>query len=402
LITETIRLLQFVPEGLPNHRADVTVLFGKYLPRHGVICDIVGRATEQPLPEQGFASVRRPAMFASRAKRELSFFWLSVRALFQAKRANCDVIQVRDMVVLGMIGLLVARIRGLPFIYWMSFLMSEGRIERARSELAGQFSLRYLLVLFKGLVERWLLYRCLAPRCDHLFVQSQWMKRQLQAQGLDPVKMSPVPMGVDGELLGSLPKPRRPAGWEVGPLIGYLGTLDRSRQLEHVVDALHLVRQRHPAARLILIGASPTPSDVDKLLSHAAALGLGDAVKVTGWLPSADAWSLLAGTDLAVSYVPRGALYDISSPTKLLEYMALQLPCVANDNPDQADVLTRSSAGWLTASNGAAMAEAMIAILDDPAAAIERASRGPAFIDTYRSYRVIAAELAGQYRAVIE
>jgi glycosyltransferase involved in cell wall biosynthesis len=400
LINQTIRILQFVPEGLPNHRADVTVLFGKYLPRHGVTCDIVGRATKEPLKEQGFASVQRPPMHGSRLRQELSFSWLGIRRLFQARRDTCDVIQVRDMVFLAVIGLLISRLRGIPLVYWMSFLMWEGRIDRARTELARRPSLRYRLLLLKGLVERWLLYSVVAPRCDHLFVQSQWMKNELARQGVDPAKMSPVPMGVDTELLGTQPQPRRPVGWEEGPLIGYLGTLDQSRQLEQVVDALHLVRQRYPAARLLLVGDSPTRSDVDKLLAYAASLGLGDAVKVTGWLPSAEAWSLIAGTDLAVSYVPRGSLYDISSPTKLLEYMALNLPCVANDNPDQADVLTRSGAGWLTASSGTAMGEAMIAILDDPAAAAGRAGCGLAFIDAHRSYRVIAAELAGQYRAI--
>ncbi len=30
-----ISLLQLVPEPLPTFRADVAVLFGKYLPRHG-------------------------------------------------------------------------------------------------------------------------------------------------------------------------------------------------------------------------------------------------------------------------------------------------------------------------------------------------------------------------------
>ena len=401
LKNQTTRLLQLVPEALPNHRADVTTLFGKYLPRNGVICDMVGRASREPLREEGFASVRRPPLYSTRLKRELSYLWLCLRTLLGASRRNCDVIQVRDMVVVGLIGLVVARLRGLPFVYWVSVLMSEGRVNRARTELARKPSLRYRLVLLAGLTERWLLNRIIARRCDHLFVQSIWMKAHFEKLGIDPLKMSPVPMGVDTELLGTPPQPQRPEGWESGPLVGYLGTLDQSRQLEHVVDAMALVRQRHPEARLLLVGDSPTRSDVDKLLAHAASLGLADAVRVTGWLPSAQAWALLAGTDVAVSYVPRGDLYDISSPTKLLEYMALQLPSVANDNPDQADVLTRSGAGWLTESNGHAMGVALQAVLDDREEAAARGRKGLPFIDSQRSYRRIAAELAEQYRAVV-
>jgi hypothetical protein len=42
--TETMKILQLVPEQLPTHRPDVTTLFGRSLPAHGVICDIVAKA----------------------------------------------------------------------------------------------------------------------------------------------------------------------------------------------------------------------------------------------------------------------------------------------------------------------------------------------------------------------
>ena len=43
----TLKILQLVPESLPTFRPDVAVLFGKYLPRHGVSCDIVGMPSQQ-------------------------------------------------------------------------------------------------------------------------------------------------------------------------------------------------------------------------------------------------------------------------------------------------------------------------------------------------------------------
>lgn len=403
-----LKILQFVPESLPTFRADVAVLFGKYLPRHGVECDIVGMpsadapaAQPQPQPAQGFRSVRSGRFRHNRIARELAFQWTCMRALLAATRANCDAIQVRDMVPTGLMALLVARLKGIPFYYWVSFLISEGRIERARSSLAQRRTLRARLVLCKGLVERWLLYRVVLPRADHVFVQSDAMLELMRGHGIAAQRMSAVPMGVDTEVLGQQSIVAcRPAGWENVPLLGYLGTLDQSRQLERLLDALLIVRQQVPDACLLLIGASDTPSDVDELLAYARRAGLDDAVRVTGWLPSSQAWPLLAGTDAALSYFPRGTIGDVCSPTKLLEYLALCLPAVGNDNPDQVRVLSDSQAGWLTASTPAAMAMAMTAILRDVPAARARAQAGAPYIEAQRSYRVLSAELAQRYRSL--
>lgn len=395
------RILQLVPEPLPSFRADVATLFGKYLPRHEVGCDIVGKAGQGEAEGQGFLSMRRPPKHARRWRNELAFAWLCVRTAFTVPKAECDIIQVRDMVSIGLATLMVARLRGMRFAYWVSFLMSEGRIERARRELARRFSLHYTLVLWKGLAERAVLYRIVLKNADHVFVQSEAMLERMAARGIAREKMTAVPMGVDTEKFGAAAiSPRRLPGWEGAPVLAYLGTLDSSRHLDKVLDTLAILRRRYPAVRLLLIGDSPTPSDVAKLREHAEGLGLLDAIHITGWLVADDALPLLAGADAAISYIPRGELFDISSPTKLLEYLALAMPCVGNDTPDQVRVLSSSNAGWLTGSTPQDMAEGVAAIFDNPAAARARASAGPGFIEENRSYRVLAEQVARRYRAL--
>ena len=122
-----LKILQFVPETLPTFRADVSVLFGKYLPRHQVLCDVVGKASPDAPDLQGFRSVRRPAYQRSRVRRELAYLWLSLKTLLEAKRGECDAIQVRDMVPLGWLAMLIARRKGIPFYYWVSYLMSSSQ-----------------------------------------------------------------------------------------------------------------------------------------------------------------------------------------------------------------------------------------------------------------------------------
>ncbi|PJC96751.1 hypothetical protein GQ37_020875 [Janthinobacterium sp. BJB1] len=393
------RLLQLVPEPLPTFRVDVAALFGKYLPQHGVICDIVGRAGKGELVDGAYRTQARPAEYSCRLRQEWAFFKLCLGRVLAASKEQCDLIQVRDMVSIGLLTMLVARCKGIRFTYWVSFLMSEGRIARARSAIAAGGGKRYYLVLLKGLVERFLLYKVVLKRADHVFVQSEAMKQLMVERGIAIDKITAVPMGVDVEVLHAAAiAPRRLAGWEGVPVLAYLGTLDSSRELTMLLDALLLLRTHQPAARLLFIGDSPTASDVPALIAHAARLGIADAVHVTGWLPSLQALALLCGADVALSYVPRGALFDYSSPTKLLEYLALGMPCVGNDSPDQENVLRASGAGRLSASTAEAMAEQIGIILADLPAARLLAATGPAFIDEQRSYRVLARRLASVYR----
>ena len=43
---EPVRLLYLTAEQWPTFRADLVALFGKYLPRHGVVCDLATERAE--------------------------------------------------------------------------------------------------------------------------------------------------------------------------------------------------------------------------------------------------------------------------------------------------------------------------------------------------------------------
>lgn len=397
-----LNLLQLVPESLPTFRADVAVLFGKYLPRYGVQCHIVGMPGIEEVNQQDFASVRRPDSVGGRWRQEFSYLMLCLRTLLGTRKQSCDLIQVRDMVSIGLLALLIARLKGIPFIYWISYLMTEDRIERGRAAINAGAGFRFRLVLLKGFIERAILYRIILPGANHVFVQSDAMKALIAAKGFQPEKLTAVPMGVDTETLlpNSISK-QRLSGWKGVPVIAYLGTLDPFRRLHTVVDALVAVRKEHPQARLLFIGDAPSPGGADELLAYAERMGLKDAVHVTGWLPSTEAWALLTGADVAISFFPRSEILDTNSPTKLLEYMALGLPCVGNDNPDQAQVLSNSDVGWLTDSTAEALAQALSEVLADPEAACQRAASGPAYIDATRSYRLLASMVAERYQLIV-
>jgi glycosyltransferase involved in cell wall biosynthesis len=404
---EKLTILQLVPEPLPTHRPDLADLFGTFLPRQGIDCHIVGHAG-RPDDKQANAGYRREARacagmpWAPRPLREAGYLLLVLKELFNARRHGADLIQVRDMATLGLLAWMVARLSGLKFAWWMSFPMSEDRIARAAQLHARGRWFRALLLQAKGRGERWLLYRFLLPRADHVFVQSRAMLEMVSAQGVPAALMTPVPMCVDcDQLFPGAFTGKRPPGWEDCPLFVYHGTLDAARDPASMVRALAILRERHPEARLLLVGDASTEADRLALQQVIEAEGQQHAVQVTGWLARAQAAQYLVGADVCLSWCPRSPVLDVGTPTKLIECLALGLPVIANDHPDQLEILHASQAGRLCATDAQSLAEAMQEALVSPAAARERARRGPGWVREERNYARLAGRLAQRYRMLV-
>lgn len=398
-----MRILFITYEPWPTHRPDVVTLFGKYLPRRGIRTDLVAEAAEcGQRPETAWEggrliSVERPRR---RPAQHLAKLWLNLKSAFSASRTQYDCIQVRDMSLSALAGLVAARLRGLKFVYWLSFLQSEGHIGRARARGPGA-GLKYWYPLFEGLIGRFIVYKLVLPRADHVFVQSEQMRTWLAAKGVPASRMSAVPMGVDLEDSDAIPLtlPDNPALQGRRTLI-YLGTQDRVRQIEVLVDMLARVKAHVPDVVLIMVGDTDDQEYRAWLRAEAARLGVEQNIVWTGWISRSEAWKYVRAAEIGLSPVPRGELFDVSSPTKAVEYMALGIPVVGNDNPDQKQVIDESGAGISTTLSGEQFADAVVKLLSDDALRQAMGARGPGYVRSCRSYAQLASELTGIYEEV--
>lgn len=400
-------LLFICHESWPTFRPDVAVLFGKYLPRFGVTCDIVTETDTAGLLAAGPPAVweaGRTILCRSSARRGWQYLiktFHNVRALVRCDPNNYDAIQVRDMPVAALFGLLMAAVKGLPFFYWMSFPQSEGQIARARARGPGA-GLRYWFPLIQGLVGQWLLYSIVLPRATHIFAQSDQMLRDLSAKGLSPAKMSAVPMGVDLER--AAPDTIAPsddvrlAGKRV---LIHLGSLDRSRKIEMLFEMVKLVHQQEKDVLLVLAGGVDDVEHSRWLQQEAVRLGVADLIVWTGWLPVTSAWRYLRAAEIGLSPIPRGVLLDCASPTKLIEYLAFGLPAIVNDNPDQRQVVLDGECGACVPWHAAAFSDAALAMFADPARRQSMGSKGRAFVVRQRGYDSIARALGNTYARLL-
>lgn len=391
-----LRILFAIAEQYPTHRADVNALFGKYLRQQGIHTDLLTvHAPDGPLPGWPAGKLLTVRGKSGRLGKHLGTMRHDLRLLRLARRGY-DALQVRDKAFGALVGLIAARAAGIPFYYWMSFPTAEAWTVFARDRGLSVGVLRWLLARLRGALMHVLLYRVVLPRADHVFVQSERMRDNLVRKGIAGRRMTPVPMGFDGAgAAGRMAGPKAPPFER--PTFVYLGTLDRVRAPEVMIEAVDIVRRQAPNVKLLLVGDADEESDRVWLRSLIRERGLAGHVELTGWLPMAEGWALAARCLAGLSPVPRGELFDVGSPTKAVEYFGLGLPVIANDQPDQALVLA-GAGGSCVALSAHAFAERMLEVIACEDKYRQQGQAGRRWVRAMRNYEVLAATVAAVYR----
>lgn len=240
------------------------------------------------------------------------------------------------------------------------------------------------------------------PAAEHIFVQSEQMRRDVAAEGIPLEKMTAVPMGIK---LDALVAPAAGRSRQVIPLgercFLYLGTLIKLRRLDFLIRVLALVRQHVPDAKLYLVGRGDDSSDEQLLIAEARRLDVQDAVVFTGQLSWHEALRYVQEADVCVSPFYPIPILNSTSPTKLVEYMAMGKVAVANDHPEQRLMIEGSRAGICVAYDESAFADAIIKLLKDPDLAKEMGARGPEYVEQHRKYSIIADLVEREYLRIV-
>jgi len=386
----------------PPFRVDVAVLFGEVLSGRGHKIDWImqseGRCEKSyhVVWSGGNAWIGRTDLGETRLKRmrkHLFNILHSLRMFSLAYRNSYDFIQVKDQFISGILGLIAARLNDIPFYFWLSYPFPEAALYGARQGTA-RYQYFYWI---KGVVFKVLLYRLILPYSDHVFVQSEQMKKDISEKGIPEEKMTIVPMGIDEKLFSE-----RESAVQVDLNLGkdsivYLGTLIRARRIDFLVRVLKIVRKTRPQARLILVGKGEDQEDIDILEREAERLGVREALVITGFMPQKQALEYVEAADVCVSPFYPTPILNSTSPTKVVEYMALGKPVVANDHPEQRVVIEESGGGICVPYDESAFANAVVSILGDREAALRMGELGKQYVFSYRSYKKIADIVENRY-----
>lgn len=389
-------MLFFPAEAFPTDRVRINLLFGRELLGRGHSIDLVMQAQDSTTaPGRHDWSGRSVWVgptdsrsgFVYRLKKHVLGLCHDLRWLWRARADDYDCILVSDKYLLASIACVVARIRGIKFFFWLTFAFHKSHVLLGREGIA-----RYPIVsVARGHLNRVVLHRWIVPLSDHVFVQSRHMADDFRRHGADPARITPVVTGIEvGEMLPVVGRQRHS---RTGPItIGYLGTLARERRLEVLVDTLAELKRQGLVARLLLVGDGDA-EDRSAIEQRAEVLGVRGQIEMTGFMPRTQALERVGTADIGVSPIHPSPIFDGASPTKLVEYLALGLPVIANRHPDQSEVLRESRAGLCVPWGVRHFARAVRWLArrsDEELLAIGH--RGREWVETHRSYSIIADE----------
>lgn len=393
-------------EKYPTFRVDLTELFSRELVSKGFSIDWHMQAFEQSdshiiiLNDNERVYVGATKESDSLYTKIINHFY-SLRhdlKLYKLVKNNAyDFVQVRDKPFAALIGMLAARRENIPFYYWMSFPYPEADLFKSIDK--DIYIPLYLRMFYRarGLFTDWLLYKVVLPRSNHIFVQSDQMEKDVINKGVKSDFITPVPMGISLYQLDNIELPEITEDKISGriPLI-YVGTLVRVRRMDFLIEMIKLVRERIPKAILLLVGDA-SDSDMNFLKESSERLGVKDHVVFTGFVPMDKAWAYIKVSEVCLSPFRPSPILNSTTPTKVVEYLALGKPVVANTHPDQSKVLNESKAGYAVDYTPAAFADAVVKIIQNPDIARDMGIKGKEYVINERSYDVLSNQLVSKY-----
>lgn len=219
---------------------------------------------------------------------------------------------------------------------------------------------------------------------------SEHIRVQAIAHGFPASKLRTLPIGVDLNLFA--PDPLRSRAHD--PIVLFVGRLVEKKGCDHLIRAMALVQQRHPTAKLLIVGDGPLldtlRAQARSTLRHCTFLGPQPSSVVRDLMHRA---RVLAATSIVAASGDTEGL-----PIVLCEAQAIGLPVAAFEGPGVSEAVAAGETALLSPSGDhAALAASISAILDDPALAARLAAQGRSRAETLFNLAAQTARLENIY-----
>ncbi len=249
-----------------------------------------------------------------------------------------DVIHAHSPALCGGGAMRSARTLGVPFVYEIRAFWEDAAV----GNLSGtEGSLKYRLT--RGLETQ------IAQGADAVFTICNGLREDLIERGIPGGKIGVMPNGVDLTLFGEPCARDEALASELGldrgaPVIGYIGSFYDYEGVDDLIQAMPILRQLNPDARLLLVGAG----NMDQAWrAAAAALPEPEAVIFTGRVPHDEVERYYSLIDVLAYPRKASRLTDLVTPLKPLEAMAQQRLVAASNVGGHRELITHGQTGVL-------------------------------------------------------
>lgn len=251
---------------------------------------------------------------------------------------------------------------------------------------------------YRSRLARWLA-RYTLRRADLVTADSEDLRRQAIFLGANPAKTHLVQWGVDLALFnpGDASPLRAELGIGEGPVVLSPRAVKPIYNLDTIVSAIPRVRAAIPPVIFVLRDYGTDAGYKAKIQALIGEFGVADAVR---WLGRIEPWERNADTYRMASVAVSVPDSD-GTPVSVLEAMACGLPVIAGDLPSLREWITPGENGLLVPVRDArALADAILALLNDPARRAVFAQRGLETVRQRASHQIEMEKMEALYASL--
>src|SRR5213080_4782683 len=184
---------------------------------------------------------------------------------------------------------------------------------------------------------------------------------------------------------------RRKHGLEGGPWLLTVARLDFHKGIDTVIRALPAIRAAVPGARYAVAGVGSRRDTLDALVAE---LGLGDAVRLLGFVPDGELPALYNAADLFVLASRRHDLLVEGFGIACVEASACGLPVIGSRSGGIPEAIREGETGLLVEPDDpAAVTAAAVRVLEDEALRRRLGAAGRAAVESYYNWDRVTADL---------
>jgi glycosyltransferase involved in cell wall biosynthesis len=314
---------------------------------------------------------------------------LIVYAMKVVKNKNIEFIVIRNAIDLAFIAYIVGKIMNKKMVYLKMF----PRIEFMISQNNNKLSMKILLLRLLILVDR-----ILINRSNYILSQSvQYSTYLRDKHGISNRAILSVPMGIDAEGIRPYPledKIITRKKYDITDQLTaiYFGTLDKERKIDFIINVIENVVRKSTSIKCIVVGGNHKA--LENLRKIITERGLTQYFILIDTLPTVELFDVIRAADFSLSPIPPVEEFIISSPTKVVESLALGIPVIANEEiVDQNDVISRSGGGIVLPYDEQKYSDTILNIINQPSLLERMGEQGAHWVIRERSYSRLAGEV---------
>jgi glycosyltransferase involved in cell wall biosynthesis len=184
----------------------------------------------------------------------------------------------------------------------------------------------------------------------------------------------------------------------------YAGAVSPNRKVHILLDIVKEVKKKTQGkVHLTIFGKIDKVKYKAFLRKRISDMGLENEVEILPQVPREEVPQLIKRANIGVCILPPNHAYRVSSPTKVVEYLSVGIPVVANrEIEDQRLLIESSGGGFSPPYDVEKISNAIIEMASDPKKAKRMGLAGRNWVLKNRSYRELAFRLDRRYRKLIE